>query len=187
MEEIRPGLWTWTGEHPEWTPEMTWGPEVRSYAVQIEDERYLIDPVLPAPRADGILLTVPWHRRSADELDIEVLDDPPPGIEVRPGFFAEEKIYWLPQHRAIVIGDAFVDGNAPPNTTATTSPTTARVSISFTVGSGLNPSSTTTAVSPAHRAAAAANAMRRAELIGCPASPGRSRPAGSRSSPRRSA
>ncbi len=23
MEELRPGLWTWTGEHPEWTPEMT--------------------------------------------------------------------------------------------------------------------------------------------------------------------
>ena len=57
---------------------------------------------------------MPWHRRAADELDIEVLDDPPPGIEARPGFFAEETVYWLPQHGAIVIGDAFMDGNAPP-------------------------------------------------------------------------
>jgi hypothetical protein len=114
MDEIRPGLWTWTGEHPEWTPEMAWAPEVRSYAVQIDDERYLIDPVQPAPRADAILLTVPWHRRAADELDLEVLDEPPPGIEARPGYFAEEKVYWLPQYRAIVIGDAFMDGNTPP-------------------------------------------------------------------------
>ena len=114
LEEIRPGLWTWTGEHPEWTPEMTWGPEVRSYAVQIEDERYLIDPVQPAPRADGILLTVPWHRRAADEIGIEVLDDPPPGIEARPGYFREEKVYWLPQHKAIVLGDSFMDGDVPP-------------------------------------------------------------------------
>jgi hypothetical protein len=33
MEEIRPGLGTWAGQHPEWTLEFTWGPEVRSYAV----------------------------------------------------------------------------------------------------------------------------------------------------------
>jgi hypothetical protein len=114
MEEIRPGLWTWTGEHPEWTPEMTWGPEVRSYAVQIDELRVLFDPVLPAPRADAILLTVPWHRRAADELGLPVLDEPPAGIEVRPGFFAEESAYWLPAHSAIVLGDAFMDGNAAP-------------------------------------------------------------------------
>jgi hypothetical protein len=114
MDEIRPGLWTWTGEHPEWTPEMTWGPEVRSYAVEIEGETYLIDPVQPAPDAVAVLLTVPWHRRAADELGLPVLDEPPPGIEARPGFFAEEKAYWLPEHKAIVLGDAFMDGNTPP-------------------------------------------------------------------------
>jgi hypothetical protein len=105
---------------------MTWGPEVRSYAVQIEDERYLIDPVQPAPSADGILLTVPWHRRAADELDLDVLDEPPPGIESRPGYFAEESVYWLPQHKAIVIGDAFMDGNAPPFEWATDEPDAAQ-------------------------------------------------------------
>jgi len=114
MDEIRPGLWTWTGEHPEWTPEMTWGPEVRSYAVQLEDKTYLFDPVQPAPDADGILLTVPWHRRAADEIGIAVLDDPPAGIEARPGFFAEERVYWIPTLKAIVIGDAYMDGDTPP-------------------------------------------------------------------------
>ena len=84
MEELGPGLWTWTGDHPEWTPEMTWSPEVRSYAVQLDDVRVLIDPVLPAPRADAVLLTVPWHRRAADELELPVLDEPPPGIA--PGY-----------------------------------------------------------------------------------------------------
>jgi hypothetical protein len=122
MEELRPGLWTWTGEHPEWTPELTWGPEVRSYAVQIEDLRYLIDPVQPAPRADAVLLTVPWHRRDTDELDLPVLDEPPAGIEARPGFFAEESVFWLPQHRAIVLGDSYMDGHTAPVEWATDDP-----------------------------------------------------------------
>jgi hypothetical protein len=122
MEELRPGLWTWTGEHPEWTPELTWGPEVRSYAVQIEDLRYLIDPVQPAPRADAVLLTVPWHRRDVDELDLPVLDEPPAGIEARPGFFAEESVFWLPQHRAIVLGDSYMDGHTAPVEWATDDP-----------------------------------------------------------------
>jgi hypothetical protein len=122
MEEIRPGLWTWTGEHPEWTPELTWGPEVRSYAVQVDEIRVLIDPVLPAPRADAVLLTVPWHRRATDELELPVLDEPPTGIEARPGFFAEERAYWLPAHRAIVLGDAFMDGHTAPGEWATDDP-----------------------------------------------------------------
>jgi glyoxylase-like metal-dependent hydrolase (beta-lactamase superfamily II) len=114
MEELRPGLWTWTGEHPEWTPEMTWKPEVRSYAVQVDEVRVLIDPVLPAPRADAILLTVPWHRRATDDLGLPVLEEPPAGIEARPGFFAEERAYWIPAHWALVLGDAYLDGEAAP-------------------------------------------------------------------------
>ena len=122
MEEIRPGLWTWTGEHPEWTSNFTWGPEVRSYAVQLEDLRVLIDPVLPAPHADAVLLTVPWHRRATDELDLQVLDEPPPGIQAYPGFFAEELAYWLPAHGAIVLGDAYMDGSPAPDEWASDDP-----------------------------------------------------------------
>ena len=112
MDEIRPGLWTWTGEHPEWTFEMTWGPEVRSYAVQAGDVRVLIDPIAPAPPGDAVLLTVPWHRRAADELGLPVLDAAPSPIEVRPGFYADEVVFWLPEHRAIVLGDGFIDGKS---------------------------------------------------------------------------
>src|SRR5205823_4706828 len=79
-----------------------------------DPRRVLIDPVQPAARADAVLLTVPWHRRAADELELPVLDEPPPGIEAWPGFFAEERAYWLPAHWAIVLGDAYVDGSAAP-------------------------------------------------------------------------
>jgi hypothetical protein len=112
MDEIRPGLWTWIGEHPEWTFEMTWDPIVRSYAVQAGDVRVLIDPVAPAPSGDAVLLTVPWHRRASDDLGLPVLDVPPAPIEVRPGFYADETVFWLPEHRAIVLGDGFIDGQA---------------------------------------------------------------------------
>jgi hypothetical protein len=122
IEEIRPGLWTWTGEHPEWTPELTWGPEVRSFAVALEGLTVLIDPIAPAPRGDAVLLTVPWHRRSTDELGLPVLEEPPAGIEARPGFFADERAYWLPEHRAIVLGDAYMDGHTAPIEWATDDP-----------------------------------------------------------------
>ena len=49
-----------------------------------------------------------------DDIGLGVLEDPPPGIEARPGFFPEETVYWLPQHKAIVIGDSYIDGNVPP-------------------------------------------------------------------------
>jgi hypothetical protein len=122
MKELRPGLWTWTAEHPEWVPEFEWGPEVRCYAIRAGDVTVLVDPVAPAPQADGILLTVPWHRRSADELGLPVLDAPPPGIEAHPGFFAEEVAYYVPAHRALVLGDAWMDGDVPPTEWASNDP-----------------------------------------------------------------
>jgi hypothetical protein len=123
MEELRPGLATWTGPHPEWRPEAEWGPEVRSYAVRLDDGRtILFDPVQPAPPGDAVLLTVPWHRRSVDELGLPVLEEPPPGIEWRPGFFDAERAFWLPAHAAIVLGDAFMDGRAAPAEWATDDP-----------------------------------------------------------------
>jgi glyoxylase-like metal-dependent hydrolase (beta-lactamase superfamily II) len=122
MDELRPGLWTWTAEHPEWTPEFEWGPEVRCYAVRAGDVTVLVDPVAPAPAADAILLTVPWHRRGADELGLPVLDEPPPGIEAYPGFFAEERAYYIVEHRALVLGDAWMDGNVAPSEWASDDP-----------------------------------------------------------------
>jgi glyoxylase-like metal-dependent hydrolase (beta-lactamase superfamily II) len=85
MEQLRPGLWTWTTHHPDWTPDdggpEGWGPEVRSYALDAGDSLVLFDPLVEPARverlADGrpvvVILTCYWHGRSAREL-AETLD-----------------------------------------------------------------------------------------------------------------
>ena len=82
MEEIQPGLWTWTAPHPSWTPEAGgpdgWDEEVRSYAYDAGDVLVLFDPMSPPPeitetaagRPVSVLLTVHWHQRSS--IDIAV-------------------------------------------------------------------------------------------------------------------
>jgi glyoxylase-like metal-dependent hydrolase (beta-lactamase superfamily II) len=80
MEEIRPGLSTWTAPHPSWTPEEGgpegWEQEVRSYALDAGDALVLFDPLVSASEVEEpaagrpvvILLTCHWHRRSSAEL-----------------------------------------------------------------------------------------------------------------------
>jgi len=80
MEELRPGLWTWTALHPSWTPEEGgpegWEQEVRSYAYEAGDSVVLFDPLVSVGEAEElaigrplvVVLTCRWHRRSAAEL-----------------------------------------------------------------------------------------------------------------------
>lgn len=80
MEQLTDGLWRWTARHPEWHPG-EFGAEVVSFAVQAGGDTLLIDPLLPPePQAvletiEGtlrdrlaILITIPYHVRSAEEL-----------------------------------------------------------------------------------------------------------------------
>lgn len=79
VAEIAPGLWRWTGLHPEW------GKEVGCAYLETEDGVALIDPLVPpedeerfldaldrdVERAGGkvhVLLTIYWHARSARRL-----------------------------------------------------------------------------------------------------------------------
>jgi hypothetical protein len=85
VEEIKPGLWTWTALHPSWTPEEGgpegWEQEVRSYAYDAGDALVLFDPLvsaaeveeLAAGRSVAVILTCRWHGRSSAEL-VERLD-----------------------------------------------------------------------------------------------------------------
>jgi hypothetical protein len=79
-EQLAPGLWRWTARHPEWHPG-EFGSEVASFAVQAGDDTILIDPLLPPEPEpvlaliDGqlegrlsILITVPYHVRSSEEI-----------------------------------------------------------------------------------------------------------------------
>jgi hypothetical protein len=80
MEQIAEGLWRWTARHPEWHPG-DFGAEVASFAAQAGDTTLLIDPLLPPDpssvlpvidetlaRRLAILITIPYHVRSAEEL-----------------------------------------------------------------------------------------------------------------------
>jgi glyoxylase-like metal-dependent hydrolase (beta-lactamase superfamily II) len=89
VDEIAPGLWRWTGLHPDWTPEQGgpegWEQEVSSVYAESPDAVVLIDPLVPPEDAARfwaaldrdvqrarspvhVLLTVYWHGRSARQL-----------------------------------------------------------------------------------------------------------------------
>lgn len=72
-EELRPGLWRWSGTYPGWKH------EVASVAVTTETDVVLVDPLLAGDqwksleagvgdRALHVLLTIHWHARSAAEV-----------------------------------------------------------------------------------------------------------------------
>jgi hypothetical protein len=96
VEEIRPGLWTWTAPHLEWHEQ----PLVRSYAAERDGVLVLIDPMSPpASLVEGrelrVALTCPWHARSSPELGI-----PEIAVDARPGFYPDESVLWLAEYGA---------------------------------------------------------------------------------------
>jgi hypothetical protein len=83
MNEIVPGIWRWTARHPEWHPG-EFGAEVACFAARAEGATLLIDPLLPPEDGQAaevldtldaavedrvaILITIPYHVRSSEEL-----------------------------------------------------------------------------------------------------------------------
>jgi hypothetical protein len=84
VEEICPGIYRWTAPHPEYRPRAE---EVVAYALVADDVLALVDPLLPAnddkrrapvlagldrlagaARRLEILITIPYHTRSAESL-----------------------------------------------------------------------------------------------------------------------
>jgi hypothetical protein len=147
LRELADGLWRWTARHPEWHPG-EWGSEVACFAVDAGDVTLLIDPLLPAydkgllERLDAlatkpvaILITIPYHTRSAEPLSerygatihghprvkdrlerTKGFREIEPGAELPGGARAytigkprrfETPIH-LPSHRALAWGDAMV-------------------------------------------------------------------------------
>jgi glyoxylase-like metal-dependent hydrolase (beta-lactamase superfamily II) len=76
MREVRPGVWHWETQHPEWNDKQWWGPLVSSYAIDDGARLVLFDPLTPPAEIDklaeerdtAIVLTCPWHRREADAI-----------------------------------------------------------------------------------------------------------------------
>ena len=79
-EQLADGLWRWTACHPEWHPG-EFGSEVASFVLRAGHQTVLIDPLLP-PEPDAvldliegqlgerlaILITIPYHVRSSEEI-----------------------------------------------------------------------------------------------------------------------
>jgi glyoxylase-like metal-dependent hydrolase (beta-lactamase superfamily II) len=128
----------WTSRHEEWKE------EVGSVAVETTDGLVFIDPIGEPPpglgRPDHVLVTVFWHGRDAGSLGaphvwasapgvkplasrgIAVTDGVdegplPGGLEAYPTARRGEVVYWIPEHRAIVVGDVLLGAGAKPRAT----------------------------------------------------------------------
>lgn len=130
VEEIVPGLWRWTAPHPEWQDGDDSERDVGCVYYEAPGATVLIDPLVPPERDRffealdrdverrglpvAILLTVPWHVRSAAELveRYAATDEAPAGVEPFVVPEVDETLWWLPEHAALVAGDVLVSGPA---------------------------------------------------------------------------
>ena len=138
MDEIAPGLRRWTARHEEWAE------DVGSLALESDDGLVLIDPIDP-PRSLGkpehVLLTVFWHFRSTPKLRAKrvwassrtvkalanrgvTVTDPIATNVILPGGIQQfetarrgELVYWLPDQKAIAVGDVLLGAGAKPRAT----------------------------------------------------------------------
>jgi hypothetical protein len=138
--EIAPRLRRWTSWHEEWKQ------EVGSLAVTTGDGLVLIDPLEPPPdvrKPDHVLLTVFWHGRSTGKLGaphvwattravrrlrnrgVEVTNpfetgaaELPGGIQAFETARESEVVYWLPDQRAVAVGDVLLGAGAKPHATS---------------------------------------------------------------------
>jgi glyoxylase-like metal-dependent hydrolase (beta-lactamase superfamily II) len=129
--EIATGLWRWTGLHPAWTPADGgpdgWEQEVGCYYYEGPDAVVLFDPLVPMEDRDRffaaldrdveragapvrILVTVEDHRRSSAELAKRygaTAGELPAGVETALDAW-NERVFWIPEHAAIVVGDIVI-------------------------------------------------------------------------------
>ena len=147
VARLAEGLWHWTGVHPQWEPrpDEDVPREVACVYYEAVDAVVLIDPLVPAEarehflesldrdveragRPVEIILTSPWHARSAAELakrygaSIAVHGEDPRaplsgvrqydfgdrlagGVESFDAHFHGEALLWIPMHGTLVAGD----------------------------------------------------------------------------------
>lgn len=138
MQEVAPGLRRWTVRY-----ETDLGEEdVGCVAVDTDDGLVLIDPLDPpaeVARPAHVLVTVFWHHRSIAAVGAPrvwapsrsrqplenrgvrvtdvVRDELPGGIRHFRTARPSEVVYWLPEQRAVVVGDVLLGAGAKPDET----------------------------------------------------------------------
>jgi Metallo-beta-lactamase superfamily len=133
VQELKPGLWRWTARHPEWDERV-----VSCAYLETPEAVVLVDPLVPRVEGEeerffealdrdverrslplAVVLTNPWHRRSADELAERYLGavyigaegELPGGLEPHPGGMQpDDVVLHATAQRALFTGDAIVDG-----------------------------------------------------------------------------
>ena len=136
VTEIAPGLLYWTAPHPAWRGATDWPEDVGCVYYEASDGVALIDPLIPKGEEDEfwemlddaigraglrvfVLLTAPWHERSArivaERYDTEVwLHESglplPADVEVFvPGGSTERQVaFFLRPLRALVVAEFFI-------------------------------------------------------------------------------
>jgi glyoxylase-like metal-dependent hydrolase (beta-lactamase superfamily II) len=136
VTRIEDGLWRWTTPHPEWKAGDDWDEDVGCVYWEAAEATVLVDPLIPTDEGQRsrflaaldrdverrglpvtILLTCPWHARSAGELAeryggrVRDADEPaelPAGVAAVPAPAAEEIVYWLAPARTVVPGDVLL-------------------------------------------------------------------------------
>jgi glyoxylase-like metal-dependent hydrolase (beta-lactamase superfamily II) len=144
VRELRPGLWHWQAPHPEWEPDALWPEQVSSYAIDDGERLLIFDPQelpseleeLAGRRETVVVLTSPWHERSAQSLverlstpvytpkpdegspDVAWLQDPrfysadggaPEGIQAFAGREENDVVLWIESHNTVLSGDTLAD------------------------------------------------------------------------------
>lgn len=134
-EEIAPGLWRWTAPHPAWRPGAEpgsagdWDPNVGCALVVDEQLAVFFDPLVPADeepfwrwcdtavdsRPVHILTTIRFHGRSREAVAdryrgavVTSLQSLPEGVEAFRFRGADETMFWVPAHGALVPGDRII-------------------------------------------------------------------------------
>jgi hypothetical protein len=139
-EELAPGLWRWTAAHPAWRADAEpdsphdWVQDVGCVlSTAASGHAVFVDPLLPGgadafwrwcddavgSRHVHVLTTIRFHGRSrqavAGRYDGEVvtsLRKLPPGVEAFPFRTADETMFWLPAHGALIPGDRIIGNDA---------------------------------------------------------------------------
>jgi glyoxylase-like metal-dependent hydrolase (beta-lactamase superfamily II) len=132
-QQLADGLWRWTAPHPNAANWPERGrpvpPEVGCVYYEAPAALVLVDPLLPAGEEEeflaqldrdverlalpvSILLTAPWHERSASILRerYQARNRIPGGVETYPieGSPEEQLAYFIRPHRALVVAEIFV-------------------------------------------------------------------------------
>jgi hypothetical protein len=128
--EVAPGLWHWAAPHPAWRPggapgsPLDWPELVGSALADVGGELVMVDPMVSgdgwdwldervAGRPVHVLTTIRFHGRSRAQVLARYGGDEmtPAGVQA---FLLpdEETVFFLPAHRALVVGDSIVGEGA---------------------------------------------------------------------------